>query len=78
MSTKTSPEALRRHADFIEKHDDPDTTTALRWAADTIEQQAAEIARLQRVLRMVLQLADLASPIMAAEIRKVLRIPPVG
>lgn len=34
---KTTPAALRRHADIVAKHDDPDTTTALRWAADTIE-----------------------------------------
>jgi hypothetical protein len=34
---KTSPQALRRHADLIAQRDDPDTTTALRWAADDIE-----------------------------------------
>ncbi len=44
---KTRPLALRRHADFIASHDDPDTVTALRWAADDIESKDAEIARLR-------------------------------
>lgn len=39
---KTTPAALRRHADIIAKSDDPDTATALRWAADEIEQLQAQ------------------------------------
>lgn len=34
---KTSPEALRRHANIVGSADDPGTATALRWAADDIE-----------------------------------------
>ena len=34
---KTTPEALRRLANFISACDSPDTTTALRCAADDIE-----------------------------------------
>jgi hypothetical protein len=39
---KTTPKALRDLADYTGKTDDPDTTTALRWAADDIEQLTAE------------------------------------
>jgi chromosome segregation ATPase len=43
---KTSAEALRRHAARIAKYDDPDTATALRWAASDIDTLRARIADL--------------------------------
>lgn len=47
--TKTTSEALRRHADIVAKGDDPDTTTALRWAADDIDLLNETIKRLTLV-----------------------------
>jgi hypothetical protein len=37
MPREQLPNALRRHADIIAAHDDPDTATALRWAANEID-----------------------------------------
>jgi hypothetical protein len=44
---KTTPLALRHQAGLIDRRDDPDTVTALRWAADDIEELQARIAELE-------------------------------
>jgi hypothetical protein len=41
------PEALRAHADLIGRTDDPDTATALRWAADEIDRLRSLLGRRQ-------------------------------
>ena len=41
ITMKTSPAVLRRHADLMAAKDDPDTATALRWAASDIEALSA-------------------------------------
>lgn len=44
LRLKADSEALRRHADRISKADDPDTATALQWAADEIDRLRTELA----------------------------------
>jgi hypothetical protein len=52
------PKALRDHADLISRSDDPDTATALRWAASEIEQLRAELSRIKGVNGMAERLGD--------------------
>lgn len=57
---KTSPEALRLHADIVGRADDPDTATAMRWAADDIESLRAALAEANVIAGNAVALLKLA------------------
>jgi len=50
---KTTPKVLRDLADYTGKRDDPDTTTALRWAADDIERLTEALKFIEELTREV-------------------------
>jgi hypothetical protein len=52
------PDALRRHADLIGKSDDPDTATALRWAADEIDSLRDALKQALRQWKMYAEMVE--------------------
>lgn len=48
-----TPEELRRHAGIIARSDDPDTATALRWAAAEIDRLRVKAAVMREALEQI-------------------------
>jgi len=51
-------DALRRHADLIGRSDDPDTATALRWAAAEIDSLRSALKQALRQWKMYAEMVE--------------------